>query len=388
MPADVPAPWPVTFCITGLGAGGAERQLTHLALSLDRARWTPSVVSLLDGGMFESVLRDAGVPVLSLGGVPGRLPWSAVVRFAAHLRATRPRVVVAFLGHAILLARAAVALGAREIPIVDAPRSERPGRPGLLRLLRLTRRGSVFCVANSQGAAEALRRAGLARSPALVVIPNALLRPQTAPGPTDGQTTRRELGVAPDEFHWLAVGRLDPDKDHAGLWQACAALLQSGAAPFRLSVAGEGAARAALEAGLRAASLDRTVHLLGDRTDVSSLLASADGFVLSSLAEGMPNALMEALDAGCPVVATDVAGVRDILAPGLQDLLVPPGDPEALAAAMRRLASLPPADRRLRGEIGSAYVRTICNPERALAAWDACLEAVVTTRAAANRRKR
>jgi glycosyltransferase involved in cell wall biosynthesis len=125
-------------------------------------------------------------------------------------------------------------------------------------------------------------------------------------------------------FTVLAVARLEPQKNPVLLAEAVAGL----GFEARLLLAGDGSLRPALEGRLR-------VELLGVRSDVAELLRCADVFALASDYEGHPIALMEAMAAGLPVVATAVGGVPEIV--GDAGLLVPPGDREAMTSAIARL---------------------------------------------------
>ena len=98
------------------------------------------------------------------------------------------------------------------------------------------------------------------------------------------------------------------------------------------------------------------MRFLGVRHDIAALLGAADGFVLSSAWEGMPNVVMEALAAATPVVATEVGGVSEVVQAGKSGFLVPPGDANALSQAMRQLMSLSIEQRRQMGMIGRAHV--------------------------------
>jgi glycosyltransferase involved in cell wall biosynthesis len=132
------------------------------------------------------------------------------------------------------------------------------------------------------------------------------------------------------------VARLDKVKDHAGLIAAFK-LLQRDDVPAtdcRLVIAGEGPLRGALERQIAELDLTRVVRLLGDRGDIAELLAESDVFALSSIAEGMPVTLLEAMAAGLPVAATDVGDVASVVADGVTGTLVPAHDPPALAAAL------------------------------------------------------
>jgi glycosyltransferase involved in cell wall biosynthesis len=104
-----------------------------------------------------------------------------------------------------------------------------------------------------------------------------------------------------------------------------------------LVLAGDGPIRNTLAIKVHRLGLEARVHLLGPRRDVCSLLKAADVFAFPSRAEGLPNALLEAMAAGCPIVATDVAGCRDLIEHERNGLLVPYGDSRALTDALDRL---------------------------------------------------
>ena len=120
-------------------------------------------------------------------------------------------------------------------------------------------------------------------------------------------------------------------------------------------IVGDAADHSSISAAIAEAGLADRVELLGDRTDVRDLLARSDIFVLATLSEGMPFALLEAMAEGLPAVASSVGGIPEIVQDGENGLLVPPGDPEELARALHRL--LTDADLRIR--LGKAPRRTI-----------------------------
>lgn len=143
----------------------------------------------------------------------------------------------------------------------------------------------------------------------------------------------------------LFLGRLNRQKRVDVLLRAIARVPAA-----RLEVAGEGEEEASLRALSRELGVEGRVAFLGGRTDVPELLARAEVFVLPSDSEGLPNALLEALAAGTPSVATDIPGNRDVARDGEEALLVPPGDSERLAHALTRVLS----DRALASRLGEA----------------------------------
>lgn len=156
----------------------------------------------------------------------------------------------------------------------------------------------------------------------------------------DRAATRAALGLSPEERAVAVVATFKEQKGHRYLIEA-AAHLRDDYPQARYLLIGDGELRAALERQIAAAGLQATFRLLGTRPDVPALLAAADLFVLPSLWEGLPMALIEAMAAGLPVVATDVSGTRGVMRDGETGLLVPPGDATALAQAMAALLAEP-----------------------------------------------
>lgn len=166
-----------------------------------------------------------------------------------------------------------------------------------------------------------------------------------------GIRTDRYAPAQGDGGHVVFVGRLDPVKGVTLLLEAFAAL-RARHPGARLTVAGDGGIRARLEARAKALGLAEAVRFPGylDEGQVADLLATADMLVLPSFAEGLPVVLMEALAARIPVIATQIAGVPELVEDGVTGLIVPPGDVVALEAAISRLLSDPD----LRARMGAA----------------------------------
>ena len=154
------------------------------------------------------------------------------------------------------------------------------------------------------------------------------------------EKTRAGLGLAPVARAISVVATFKEQKGHRFLIEAAAALAPD-YPEARYLLIGDGELRADLEQRIAAAGLTGQFRLLGLRPDVPDLLAAADLFVLPSLWEGLPMALVEAMAAGLPVVATDVSGTRGVMAGGETGLLVPPGDAAALARAIAALLDDP-----------------------------------------------
>jgi glycosyltransferase involved in cell wall biosynthesis len=149
--------------------------------------------------------------------------------------------------------------------------------------------------------------------------------------------SERAVPLAPDRCRLVSVARLAPEKAQHLLIQAMAALPSH----VDLTLIGDGPLREALESQTRNLRLEKRIDFLGNRNDIPGLLALMDVFVLPSLREGTPVALLEGMAAGCAAVASSVGGIPEILDHGQAGVLVPPGDCDALTAALMRLTADP-----------------------------------------------
>jgi len=164
----------------------------------------------------------------------------------------------------------------------------------------------------------------------LGVVPNGVPVPQG-----DGSRVREELGLEPDELLIVAVGNLYSVKGHATLIRALRRIAeQRPALAWRAAIAGRGEEEEALTALIAESGLLGKIHLLGYRADIADILAAGNLFVMPSLSEGLPLALLEAMFASKPVIASHVGGIPEVVRSGEEALLVPPGDPDALADAL------------------------------------------------------
>lgn len=363
-------PVPIALVITDLDVGGAERAMTSLALGLNRRRWAPLVVNLSADGALAGVIRDAGLPVASLG-LGRRSLARGVVGLAGVLRRHRPLLAQSFLFHANVLTRLAAPAAGSPWVLGGLRVAER--RKGWhLTLDRLT--GRMAC--GSVCVSEAVRRFSVERGgldpDRLTVIPNGVdLNRLDVPS-----ADRASLGVSQDAFLALAVGRLDEQKGLFDLLEAVA-LAATDAPGLRLAIVGEGPLRGRLEAEVVARpELAGRVRLLGRRDDVPALMRAADLLIHAAHWEGMPNAVLEAMAAGLPVVASAVEGIDELVASGETGWVAPPRDPAALARGVVAAA----ADREASARLGAAGRRRVAESfatARMVGRYDALWSAVL-----------
>ncbi len=170
----------------------------------------------------------------------------------------------------------------------------------------------------------------------------------------DRDAVRRDLDLPADADVVIVVAKLTEQKGHSVLLRAIAPLLES-MPGLHLLIVGDGPRGDDLRAQAAGLPGGDRVRFLGVRSDTRELLGASDLFVLPSLWEGLPMALLEAMAAGLPVVATAVSGTRDVVDDGVSGALVPPGEAEPLRSAIERLV----ADRRAATEMGQEGRRRV-----------------------------
>jgi glycosyltransferase involved in cell wall biosynthesis len=172
--------------------------------------------------------------------------------------------------------------------------------------------------------------------------------------PVNKRAIRDQLGLAHNVRLLIMVGAFKEQKGHRYLVQSASQLLPN-FPELHILLVGDGELRDRLELQVEALGLSERIHFLGNRSDVPELLAASDYFVLPSLWEGLPMALIEAMACGLPIVATEVSGSKQVVVSGETGLLVPPGDALQLTEALTRLLSDPVQAR----EMGAAARRRV-----------------------------
>ena len=355
----------VALVISDLGAGGAQRVLTMLS-----RHWADTGVriclitlSTLDTDFFApdrrltrtslAGLQDSHSLFTAIGHNIGRL-----VRLRRAIRRSGAGVVVSFVGVTNILTLLATT-GLR-LKVVISERND-PSRQSLGRpwdwLRRWTYPRASIVTANSRTAIQALRAYVPARK--LAMVPNPVSVPAAGTSPGD----RAPL--------ILAVGSLSGQKAHDVLVNAFARVTK-GCPEWRLSILGDGEERGALERLIAAHGLHGKAALPGRVRDVAPHYLEASVFAMPSRFEGMPNALLEAMSFGLPVVVSDACeGTFDLIEDGVSGLIVPAEDPVALANAIIRLVTDPD----LRDRLGREAKRRIgqLDVDGALTIWDELL---------------
>jgi glycosyltransferase involved in cell wall biosynthesis len=361
---------PIVYLITELDTGGAQKALLQLLSRLDRQRFSPSVACLYNGaGAVAQEIEALGIRVTDVR-MAAKWRMDALCRLYGLLRAEHPAILHAHLFHANLLGRVVGRLAG--VPIILSTEHtmgmESEWRYWVNRLTHpLVDR--VVCV-SPQIVRFVTHHVGIPEAKT-VLIQNSidLQRFQSVP---DRQDARIALGLPLGHPLICTVARLDPVKRLDILLSALAKLPE-----VRLVVVGEGPERCKLIGLASELGVEERVQFVGQRQDVLPWLAACDLFVLCSDWEGMPMAVLEAMAAGIPVVATETGGMPDVIVPDVTGRLVPPGQAEALARAIAGLLD----DAELRREMGRAGAKRVADAfaldqmtERTVQLYDELLE--------------
>jgi glycosyltransferase involved in cell wall biosynthesis len=344
----------VCLLLPKLQIGGAEVQVLHLLKNLDKSRFSVSLCCFSRGdvGMEEEAGRHAE-SVFILGFRWRTLPVS-FVRLVKYLRAHEFDVLHAHLALADMIGRMAGMIA--RVPVLMTTEHGKhlwKSRPYLM-LERMI--GSVtdmrICVSRDIMAIRE-RREGTGTAK-LAYVPNAV-------DPSVFRTAGRGRGSVMAEFGWeaedafiISVGRLVSAKNYPLLVEAIG-LLRSRVPNVRCLLVGEGDCRREITERIDSLGISDNVKIAGSRRDIPDLLTAADVFVLSSIREGLPVSLLEAMAAGKAVAGTNVGGIPDAVEDDVSGILVPPGDASALAGALGRLLG----DAELRRRLGISAAETI-----------------------------
>lgn len=359
------APLRVVHIISGLGQGGAETVLYRLVTAPGQDT-RHHVVSLTDDGVFGERLRAAGVTVTTLGMPSGRLSLSGLRRLYRLLKDERPDAVQTWMYHADLIGGVvarlagirAVSWGIRNSG-ANLAQGSRASRISAWLCARLSRWVPARIVACAEEASRRHRAWGY-RADIMRVIPNGYDLSRWQPDAQARARLREQWGVADDAVLIGSVARWNPLKDHANFLAAFAQCVRQ-RPELKAVLAGDGisADNAELMALVDKHGLRDQVLLLGRRDDVPAVMNALDVHVLSSLAEGFPNVVAEAMATGVACVATDVGDAALIV--GQDGWVAPPRNAQALAdAVLKAVQALgSPATqqqlRRVRERIASEY---------------------------------
>ncbi len=346
----------VLHLINSFDIGGTERQAVELLKRLDAERFDVRVAALFKRGPFypEIAARYPTIPEFPLNSFYDANAARQLARLCALLRRERIEVLHThgfydglFGALAARMAGVRVVAAQRHLRLSD----RRAHEWGQRAIHKLAHRVLV----NSEAVRDYIVNVNGAKQEKIVVIRNGLIVSDEAVATRREahDKLRYELGLGRDAKIVGMVARLDPIKGHRYFLEAAARVARS-FPDAHFALIGNGPLRGEIEEQISRLGLERRAHLLGDRPDAGRLVAAFDVAALSSLHEGLPNAVLEAMAAGIPVVATAVGGVTELISDGETGLLVPPANAAALAECIELALSRERESREM-GERGRRF---------------------------------
>jgi glycosyltransferase involved in cell wall biosynthesis len=362
----------ILLIIDSLGRGGAQRQAFLLIRGLAERGYAAKVLALnddTDALTLASLTKVAEVEVLGKARIISGLGPLAVWRRA---KAWQPSVILTMLEFSDVLGRIAGRLYGRARVVTSIRSSNLNKRRLWLALDRATMGWADRVVFNTASVISSSQKNEGVSVGQVCLIPNGVEIPAAPPQPA----SRGDLGIHAGCRLVLTVGRLQEEKRFDTLLAALAQLPKAAGEPHLL-IAGAGRLHQSLNELAAQLGLAQRVHFLGKRQDIAALLALADVFVLPSAWEGMPNAVMEAMAAGCPIVATRVHGILELLPDSSYAWLVEPGRPHDLAEALAQ-ALLDPAEAQKRATRALERAKGFFSVERMVERYEALFQQLAT----------
>ena len=331
------------------GPGGAETVLLNIVKNLDRKRFNPLVILLKKGWFYERLLKNQ----IETKVINSKRSWDiafliGLIRGCQQLKID---LIHSHLPGTNLYSCLAGAVA--KIPVITTYHNEvflpgRVNRYNTLKLFLVRRLATKIVMVADYLKSDFINNAKFSIEK-LITIYNGIELAQNKLD-FDIQAKKREIGIEEDELIVGNVANLRPPKGHQYFVKAAEQIYNNrNRVKFLIVGEGKGKLKAEIEEQIIKSNLRDKVILMGFRDDVKELLHIMDVFVLSSISEGLPMAIVEAMAASKPVVATKVGGLPELIVPDFNGFLVSPGDPSALANKIMVLLN----DKRLREQFGT-----------------------------------
>jgi glycosyltransferase involved in cell wall biosynthesis len=323
----------ILYVFAALPVGGAEQVLVIELQGLDKTRFTPMVCVISEKGPVGEIIEKMGIPVMPLHRMKKNRFDHRIIREIKEI----------ILREKISLVHTHLYDGGK----YGRMAARMAGVPGIIHTVHniYVKRRTKYHLINwalsfftdriiavSGAVKESLIRYDRIKPEKVQVIYNGIDF-QKFNDHVSSREVRSELGIKPEDFVIGVIARLEEQKGHRYLLEALAQKPEL-LVPFKILIIGDGKLRPALEEESRKRGLSSHVLFLGTRKPISPMLKAMDLFLLPSLWEGFSMAILEALAAGVPVIATRVGGAEEVITSGEDGFLIPPGDVQSLAEAL------------------------------------------------------
>ena len=325
----------ILYVITSTQTGGAEKALAALVMQTVKEHQV-KVVSLKPLGPVAQELEKSGADVVSLN-MKGFIPFGIVKKLQAEILSFQPDIVHAMLFRGIELTRLACA--GKGLKLISTPHFDLSKKNFILRFIdKLLKDLDTLTVAESFSTARYLVEKQHYQKDKVFLLPNGADKTVFFSDESLRRNMRTQYGFTADNTVFISVARLAPVKDPVTLLQAFRNVWRGNSAA-RLVYVGEGEERPKLENFIRQSGMEEAVLLAGEQRDINAWLNMADVFVLTSVEESLPIALLEALHVGLPCVVTNVGDMSLWVEHGKNGFVCKPGDILLLSCFLTELLS-------------------------------------------------
>ncbi|MFN0279630.1 MAG: glycosyltransferase [Pyrinomonadaceae bacterium] len=349
----------ILHIIPSLESGGAEKQLANLVTNTSEQKFSHHICTFRNSEFFAPEIQKAGYVVQELD-IAGKHPWLAgAIRLLPVIRKYKPDLICSWLFDAGIVSRLTWLRHFR-IPIINTLHLTQYDRetidggnwsPTKVEVLRLVDKLTAkitqpyFAACSEEVKRSYCRHLRIDES-RITTIYNGIDPTNLVCDVYESERIRDELGFSRDTFVYLSVGRLAPQKNYALLLRVFSQLLTT-IPQARLVIVGVGPIEAELTKLANSLQITSKVHFLGERKDIGACLEMADVFVMPSLFEGMPLALLEAMFKELPCIVSRIEVLKEVIEDNKNGLLIDPNTPNELLEAMIKLYEDPELKARL-----------------------------------------
>ena len=377
----------IVYAIVGLTTGGAEIMLYRILSKINRDRFSPYVVCLMDRGTLGDRIEALGIPVYTLGMKTAGVPTPNVIRKLVNIiREIKPDLIQGWMYHGNLAAQFASLLVGKQIPVfwtiqgtVYSLKLEKKMTAAIIKLSAYLSRFTSKVIHVSQVGKIQHEALGYDKKNGCVIF-NTVDTSLFVPSEAARADIRAELGLPENAFLIGLVCRYHPMKDHANFLQAAALLLQE-YPDIHFALVGRGVVKEneSLYQTIKQLGISHRTHLLGERSDMPRITAALDiASSASAYGEGCPLIVGEAMSCGVPCTVTDVGDSGLIV--GNTGWVVPPKNPEALAKAWQESIELGAEGREALGKAARTRVIECFSLESVVASYERLYESAMTQR--------
>jgi len=347
----------ITIALLWSKYSGKVTSVNDLVLGFDKERFNVIFIYLRGHGDEKNLLKEAGYEVFYLSNIEriNTFRFSILFKLVRILKEHNVDIIHCHAHKSTVYGTVAAVLAKTPVVIahVHGLGRSRNFRRKLMNFLLFKKINRIVPVAE-RVREDVLKNNWSVPEEKITVLENSIDYGRFADVSISKEDAKRILGLASDAFVFGTVGRLAPTKGLSYLIEAFPKVKEQKPSA-QLVLFGDGPCRAELEQQASNMSCRDSIHFLGHRDNIEQLLRGMDVFVLSSVAEGMPRAILEVMAAGIPCIATEVGGIPEIISGNNVGILVPPKDSEALAEAMVNVANL--TDEKLEKQVVKAQNR-------------------------------